>query len=103
MLRDDSRSNGLCRPRNRPLMQHRKPPLIASLDWRGPGIGFIGLRMAVDFENVHDAFPYRFAAESLCNRHGLGKRGGAAVLRFDCPFKLQWVYFALQITTPVFR
>ena len=34
-------------------------------------------------EDVHHAFPYRLALESLVNRNGLGERRGAAVQAFD--------------------
>jgi hypothetical protein len=44
--------------------------------------------MAVDLENVNDAFPDRLAAECLFDRHRLGKRGRAAVLGFYSFFKL---------------
>jgi two-component system, chemotaxis family, CheB/CheR fusion protein len=40
-------------------MQYRKePPLIAALYWGRPSVGFAGLGVAVDLENVNNAFPY---------------------------------------------
>lgn len=39
--------------------------------------------MAVNAENVDDTFPDRLAAERLFDGHRLGRRGCAAVLRFD--------------------
>ena len=70
-------------------MQHRKePPLIASLDRRGPSIGFLGLGVAVDCEYVNDAIPYRLVVECLVDRHRLNERSRTAVLRFDGALQL---------------
>jgi len=61
----------------------KKPPLVATLNWRRPRIGARGLWMAVQVEDVHYAFPHRLTLERLFDRHRLDKRGRAAVLGFD--------------------
>jgi hypothetical protein len=40
--------------------------------------------MPFEVEDMDDAFPYRLALECLANGYGLGERGRAAVLGFDC-------------------
>ena len=65
-------------------MQHGKePPLVASLYRRRPGVGFVGLGMAVNSENVNDTVPYGFTLEYFFDRRRLDKRSRAAVLCFD--------------------
>src|SRR5262245_32959917 len=67
---DDRRPYCLPRRGNRGLMQHRKePPLIASLYRRGPSVGYPRPGMAVNFEDVHDAFPDCFVLECFLDRH----------------------------------
>jgi hypothetical protein len=54
--------------------------------------------MAVELEDMHDAFPNGLAVECLFYGHRLDKRSRAAVLRFDGVLQLAYLDLGHELT-----
>jgi len=94
MLADDCHPHRSYRAVHWRQMEHGEESTLGGpLDRRGPSVSARRARMANQVEDVHRAFPYRLAVESLSDRNRLGERRCTAVHALDSFAELIDFYF----------